>query len=609
HAKTKAIQYSRDYIEKVKNVRRNDWDSLVNGRYIFVENAGNLELQETVGGETFGSYTRFLDIEDAYRDTDGNLLDVPGLVDPSTKKITVTVSWIGFRPGTISESMYLTRYMDNLAWTQTTQNHFNAGTHSGTTVLATGGDPIDGEIVLGAGGSADWCEPDLVIDGQALDGNGVAKAVTAIEGRAFVSTGDNASGWTFSNITITDINPPTTSVPGYYNDGGIKGNDVFGEQYYGYVATDTNSKEVIIIDISNTPYSEVGYFDIPSNTDGESVFVYGNTGYVAEEQKLWNFNLDSKTGERLKRDLDGVSLSGEGKAVYVVGDYAYVATEGTKRLQIFDVGTDPINMTEVGWATLDSADAQDVFVNTTGTRAYVVTASSSTKREFFIVNIEQKTGEQPVIGNYDTNGMDPRGVEVVPGGRAIVVGTGGVGIEEYQVVNISNETSLVRCGGMDLTFNIFDSASVLEADNDAYTYIVTGDASEEFQIIEGGPGGNYSSSGTFESQTLDTGFNSTGFNRFVVNENEPVGTSVRYQVAAKEPEAGGCSVTAFSIFDFVGPTGDASSFFNGDDFVPTNNDGSGYENPSQCFRFRAYLETNDFVRTPTFYDFTLNYSP
>ncbi|KKR91106.1 MAG: hypothetical protein UU41_C0047G0002 [Candidatus Roizmanbacteria bacterium GW2011_GWA1_41_13] len=28
HAKTKAIQYSRDYVEKIKNIRRDNWDAL-----------------------------------------------------------------------------------------------------------------------------------------------------------------------------------------------------------------------------------------------------------------------------------------------------------------------------------------------------------------------------------------------------------------------------------------------------------------------------------------------------------------------------------------------------------------------------------------------------
>ncbi|MBI4137564.1 prepilin-type N-terminal cleavage/methylation domain-containing protein, partial [Candidatus Roizmanbacteria bacterium] len=612
HAKTKANLYMRDYIEKVKNIRRNDWDSLINGRYLFVETTGNLEMQSTVDGETIGNYSVFLDIEDAYRDTDGNILDAPGLVDPSTKKITVTVSWTGLRPGTISESMYLTRYMDNLAWIQTTQAHFTAGTHTGTTVLATNGDPIDGEIVLGAGGSADWCSPELTLEQLDLPKNGVAKALTAIEGKAFAGTGENASGESFVVISISDTDPPDgTFNPATDVFNGYKTNDVFGEENYGYIVTDTNSSELVIINLST---SQVTEFNIPGNTDGLSVFVSGNTAFVtAADSKLYAVNVTNKTSPTIL-DADGVAMSGTGTSVVVAGDYAYVSIAGnsSRELEIIDV-SDPSNLQVVGWADVNGGSARDVFINQTATRAYLVNdlSLSAGVHEFFIIDIDAipPSGNRNVVGSVDTGSMSPKAIEIVPGGRAIIVGTGG---KEYQVFNITNESSLASCvdgGGIDVDSGIYDSASVIESDNDAYTYIVTGDASSEFKIIEGGPGGNYASSGIFESQTLDTSFNSTGFNRFTVTETEPVGTSVKYQVAAKEPEVGGCAATTFGVFDFVGPTGNSASFFSDGDFIPPDNDDSGYENPSQCFRFRAYLETDDYVRSPTLHDFTLNYSP
>ena len=206
--------------------------------------------------------------------------------------------------------------------------------------------------------------------------------------------------------------------------------------------------------------------------------------------------------------------------------------------------------------------------------------------------------------------MDPRTVEVVPGNIAIM---GGVGGQEYQVLDIGilgSESNPLPCGGLDVNDNIYDSDSVLEADNDAYTYIVTGNSSSEFQVIQGGPGGAYATSGVFESSTFDPGRDTIAFNQFVVNHTKPLNTTVRYQVAVVDGGvSGGCSDAVFNDFTLVGPDGTPASFFTDGDAIPTNDDGSNFENPGRCFRYRVYLDTTDFVSSPTFSDITVNYSP
>lgn len=599
-SKTKGVNYMMEYIETLKNLKRNDWDALENGRYIVSVVGNDLTLTTTVSGETVNGYTRYLDIEDAYRDDDGNLVDTPGTSDPSTKKITVTVSWAGVSPGSMNESFYMSRYLDNLTWIETTEDEFNGGTNTGTAVVNNAG----GEIVLGAGGSSDWCDPNLSTSSLDLPKNGEALAVTAIEGRAFAGTGLNASGESYININIGNSSPPSLSILGIAD--GYKTNDVFGEMSYGYIATDTNSKEVVILSISSTPYSEVGYFNIPGNTDGNSLFIAGSVGYVTESDTLWSFDLSSKSGSRSALDSDGVETSGGaiGNSVVVNGSYAYVATSGSTQLQIFDVSS-PSNLQRVGWFSTSAGDGKDVFINATATRAYLVT-SSSANPELFIVDITTKTGARTLIGSYDTGGMSPRAIEVVPGGRAIVVGVGG---EEYQAINISNESAPVRCDGLQVDSGIYDSASVLESDNDAYTYIVTGESSSEFKVVAGGPGGAYASSGVYESATFDPGRDTIGYNRFSVTHDIPIQTGISYQIAVVDAGVNGCVDAVFNDFTFVGPDGTSASYYSGNDAVSLDNDGAGYENPGQCLRYRVYLETSDFVTSPTFYDFTVNYSP
>ena len=591
-----------EYVEAMKNIRRDDWEALVNGRYIVAQSGGNLVLTPTVDGEAVGNYTRYLDIADAYRDVNGTLTDSSGgTADPSTKQLTVTVSWAGFKDGSISQSSYVTRYLDNLAWIQTTEADFDAGTHTATRVENDAG----GEVVLAAGGGGNWCSPNLSIGGLDLPKSGVANAVTAIEGRAFAGTGENASGESFVNIDISNADPPAATILGTFD--GYKTNDVFGEEGYGYLATDTNSKEVVIIDLSTTPYTEVGSFDAPGPEDALSVFVYGTTGYVTTlDGKLYNFDLTSKSGSRPAIDADGVELRDEGYAVVVNGNYAYLAIdEDERQLEIVDL-TNPADMQVVGYANLGTDDGRDVYVNSSGTRAYVVTErGSEVHDEFFIVDITTKTGQQPVIDSYDAGGMNPKAVEVVPGGYAIIVGHNG---EEYQVIDIGDENNILRCGGMEVDPDINDSASILESDGDAYTYIITEDENEEFRIIEGGPGGAYAGSGIFESETLDAG-HATAFNRFDATKVEVPQTSIRYQVAGVDPSGADCTTASFSDFDFVGPDGSSGTFFTDDDGIPVDDDGTGFENPAQCFRYRVYLSTNDSNATPVFHDMTVNYSP
>ena len=124
-SKTEALGHVAEYYEYVKNIKRFDWDLLANGRYIAVQSGSDVVLQTTVVGETVNGYTRYIDIGDAYRDSSGTLTTNPvDTVDQSTKRITISISWNGVRPGTLSNTMYVTRYLDNLSWEQTTQADF-----------------------------------------------------------------------------------------------------------------------------------------------------------------------------------------------------------------------------------------------------------------------------------------------------------------------------------------------------------------------------------------------------------------------------------------------------------------------------------------------------
>ncbi len=586
--------------EAVRVARETGWTAFaVNETYHPVVSGNTWTL--ALGSETTNGYTRSIVISDVFRDGTGKIVTSGGTHDPSTKEIMATVSWLTPLPSEVSSVSYVTRYLDNLLFTQSTTADFTAGTLAGTAVSTTAG----GEIVLGAGGQGNWCEPNLSLGQMDLPKNGVANALTAIPGQAFAGTGENASGVSFADVRVTDTNPPGASVTKTFD--GYKTNGVFGETGYAYLATDNNSKEIVILDISGPTITEVGYFDASGPASAQDVFVLGNIGYMTQGSRLKNFDLSGKSGPRSPLDSDGVSLAGTGTAVVVIGNYAYVSIAGSAtELQIIDV-SDSTNLQIVGQADINGQAAQDVFVNPTGTRAYLATNASPTQREFFIVDTSAKTGNRPTLGSYEANGLDAKAVTIVTGNKAILVGSGG---EEYQVINITDEANPVRCGGLNIDSGVNDIASVIEGDGDAYSYIITGDSGNEFKIIEGGPGGKYASSGTFESTTFDPGFQ-TAFNRLVANVSQPISTGISLQVAVAPAVAGNC---AGATFTYLGPDASSSTFFTPTGAtisasVPFGSYPINYTNPGRCFRYKAFLTTSDPTTSPILYDVSVNYSP
>ncbi|MBI4137565.1 prepilin-type N-terminal cleavage/methylation domain-containing protein [Candidatus Roizmanbacteria bacterium] len=631
YAKTKASQYQRDYIEKVKNIRRDNWEVLESGRYEIIENSGNLFLQATLTGEIIDEYMRYLEIDDAYRDDNGVLVDTPGTLDPSTKKVTVNVSWTGFKPGHIEESLYLTRYLDNLAWIQTSEADFLAGDNQGTVVTNT----VDGEVQISPNTKGKWCEP--ILSSATIDLPGVPNAIWAEPFNIYTSSTNTS--YSFMHVEVQNSDPPSGLVIGSF--GGYNARAVFGEGNYGYIATTHNSKEIVIIDLND--YTEEGYFNSSGTTNGETIFVHNNRGYMTAGNRLYVFDLSSKTGSRSQiGSYITFANSGDtagGLYIRQVGGsvYAFISIEGStvEELKIANLTNHTIssqwrivgqiNIEPNNCSTLESG--KSVYVSPDGDRAYISSTNDASFKEFFIIDTSNKTNPtlvggfstQPSCtngGGYEAGGMDPEQSVVVSldENRVVLVGVDdsadGTNSYEYQILDISNEGSPTMCGSLDVDQGIYGVGAVKEPDGDAYAYLITGDTPQDLKIVQGGPDGIYLENGTFTSQTLDAG-HPTVFNRFNVTSLLPsVDTTIRYQVAVVAAGASGnCSDANFSDFNFVGPDGTFSTFFTDDAPIPLDGDGSGYENPGQCLKLRAFLETSDYNQTPSLLDFNVNYVP
>src|SRR3989344_1059226 len=589
-----ATALTKEAFEAVRSVREKGWSTFaINGTF-HPEESADFSWVLMTGTETINGYIRQIEISDVYRDASGAITLTSGALDPSTKRVRVIVSWSLPFASSIDQVTYVSRF-ENLSFIQTTEADFNAGVKTGVAVTNTAG----GEVILGAGGGGDWCQPVPSLVMLDLPKNGVANALSAYEGHVFAATGDNSSGVSFANVAVSNTNPPVPTIIGTFD--GYKTNDIFSQSNYVYLATDNNAKEIVIIDVSTSPYTEVGYFDAPGPTDAINVTVSGNIGYMVQGNTLWNFDLTSKNGSRPLLDSDGFTLSYQAasESIVVANGKAYIPVYGNiVDLQIIDV-SNPANLTLILNLNL-AGRGKGLAINSTGTRLYIINQQYPTAGgQFYILDL----ATYGIQGIYIINNMTtPQDVAVTTGNRVVIVGDGG---ENYLVLDISNESNPVHCGGISIASGIRGVDTVLEMDGDAYSYIITGDATQELRIIEVGPGGLYTDSCTFESSIFDSGY-MTAFNRFVTIENMPPGTQIQYQMAVADPSGGGCSGANFI---YVGPDGTSTSFFTGSSPIPLDDDGSGFENPGQCFRYKAYLSSIDTTSSPIFHEITVNYSP
>src|SRR6185312_2867768 len=97
-------------------------------------------------------------ISSVQRSSAGAIVSSGGTADPSSKHVVVTVSWAKPVAGAVSTETYLTRWLSNAKWTQTTQADFNAGTFSKTLTTNNSG----GEVQLDPNAGTSWASPSQI---------------------------------------------------------------------------------------------------------------------------------------------------------------------------------------------------------------------------------------------------------------------------------------------------------------------------------------------------------------------------------------------------------------------------------------------------------------
>ena len=139
-----------EQVEGVRSIRNRSWSELSPGAYYISIIDGLWQLVASETGVQDGIYTKKIEIQPVWRNLSDEIVaeEEPGSVfDPSTLEMVVTINWRLIRDRELAMNFYLTRYEENMTWTQTTQAEFDAGEleYAETTLIS------DGEVQLEGG--------------------------------------------------------------------------------------------------------------------------------------------------------------------------------------------------------------------------------------------------------------------------------------------------------------------------------------------------------------------------------------------------------------------------------------------------------------------------
>ena len=554
----------------------------------YADGTYNILDGETVQDNLTYSFT----IEEVQRDTQRNLVTEGGTNDPHTRLISIYISWVD-RIGkvhTINPQMYVNDWnTHSIVWT--TQAEFDTGVFTETMSELID----DGEVRLFSMKYSDWCNPTLSLSAHDLTRSGVASALFTINDYVYMGTGGNQSGPAFSKVSVIG-DPPVVSELGLYD--GHKVYDVFGLNGYAIIGTDTNAKELVVLDISSPDniYTEFTYLDLPNpGTKQKYVYVYENLGYITHDANITIFRVDNLQLNVTPTVVQTINVGGSNAVIsdiYVDSQYIYVTTQGVTSDFYILQNSAPYSV--LGQIDLGLLNASSLFISEDLNRAYIGTLNN-TGNEFFILDISNKSGTYTVINSQDLGGMSV--TALVSADKRVMIGGVSSG-EEYVVYNISDEIHPFKCGGLNIDAGI-NMITLVTKEPNLYTYVLTRDSYKELQIIKGGPGGGgpdgegYVEAGEYLSEIHDSASESSEYYILSLEADIPTGTSLKIQFrVSSDPTMTGSS--------WVGPDGTSNTYY----------DTAGvYTLPLLAGRYLQYkvIFSSDTINTPLLKELIINY--
>jgi len=308
---TQATLFAQEGVEAVRSIKNQDWANLSMGTYGLDNSGGTWTLSGS--SETEGKYTRQIVISQVQRDSNGDIVDSGGTVDPDTLKATSQVDW-EFTP-TRNNTVTLVTYLSNF------------------------------EKPVSSSSFGNWSQPQLVTVLNATNSDDGIKIQVQGNYAYMVKRGGNPD---FVTIDITNPASPSiiasTDISGSPENIAVSGN-------YAYIASTQDSGELRIYDISNpSTLTYLGAYNAPGSANALGVYVVGTTAYLvrisSSDHEFFVINVSSPASPTL---IGSTNLSDYGKEVVVMGNYAYVATySDTRELEVVSI-SNPSSPSVVSW--------------------------------------------------------------------------------------------------------------------------------------------------------------------------------------------------------------------------------------------------------------------
>lgn len=566
----------REAKEAVRSIRESSWASIAFDGTYHPEISGS-SWALVPGTEDIGNFHRQIEIQPVRRDQSGAIVESGGFVDPSTKKITHSVSWDEPRSGSVSAMEYLTRFLGNDTRVHTTQADFDAGVKVNTISTNTGGGTIELAPSVGSLSFTDdyTASSDYTFDPNKIEvANGFAQLReqgTQVSGSTTNSDfTSNLSGWIFGTFG-QDVNQSASRRRTGGNPGGYvqinfpKDRNVVagGFLYQAFTTSAANPTATLSFQWTVTRYQAT------PDSFRLLAFVDSSASPPNLAEAVWDSGaITSTTAWSSTVTLDVSSRLGAAGTYYV--KIAAVVDYPTTSRGPYTVGFDNVLLTwsGIGNATF-ATDSPSIYPNNSFTAAPVVSWDSFTATEELNGGTigYQLSDDDGTTWKYFRNTLDGW-VEALSPTDYNGASTVDANITSFP---IANNSIRVRA------FLISDGTQLVRLDRIVIGFTGTIDANE----------------GTFTSGTIDTG-SVVSFNSILWTESNTPNTSIRFQIATNADN---------TTWQFAGPDGTNASYFTG---------GSGTIPLSAALaQYLKYQITFSSTTSdiPVVSDFTVNFSP
>jgi hypothetical protein len=574
-----------EQLEALRSIRDRSWvEMAVNGTYHAAVSGSAWVL--AAGAETGCDLCRQIVIANVCRDGSETIVDCPsGTVDPSTKKITVTVSWASASGGTVEQTIYLTRHPGNATWIETTRSDFNRGTTTNTITTTDDGGTVELDEGDPQSNTYDW--PFTTAGNYTYDSNKieVTDGVARLKATEISDSGNTlnsdldstADNWIYfdwdqggGEVDATGTWQSAGGNPNGYVDVNIPAgkSDELGGFWEQSFTTTVNNPPTATVSfdwrVLNCDAAE------PPNTFKAFVFVDPTSGAPTVGQEVWSSGEISTTSSWTSVSSVDVSSKLGAAGTYYLKLAIWIETPGgAVNSGPFTAGFDNAYLHWEGTGTSYPTDRPTI----NPTASLIVSDLTSWDG---LTETATKNGGEVYYQLSDDNGttwyywVDP------PTRDWIVAGNGNYNTAS-EVNDRIDEFPTTAGKIMFKAFLESDGSQLVTLDNVRVGYTTSA---------------AYYTSGTFESRTFNAGAN-VGFNYLTWISAEPSGTDIRFQIATNSDD---------STWNYVGSDGTGGTYFEAAGAVPLGIVSAQY------IRYKAYL-TGDGDQTPVLEDVAINYSP